>query len=598
MMIRFFLLIAMIAMVPVKAYAQDEWPPVQNDETESPASAAPAEPAEEIVEQPIITANADSNTGEVRWEPTTAVEEVRYLKWPETDKPFSEKITITQSTSQILRFDRPLARVAVSNVDTCDITTLGAQEVLIYCRQSGRINLLVWDMDYQVAIFDVQSTVDTKKIREILENIDPKGIFRIVAYKDTFSVYGSASTNEKVKKIEEAAKNFNDKALSYVKVEKPKQILLEVRFAEIDRRANKDYGLDAEAISRFIVARSFTGETSGGGLDALTFTPRSSVRAVETLDDPDPAFANEFFSYTTNRFRVQSFLRWLAQKNILKLTARPNLIALDGEQANFVVGGESPYITATQTSVNVAFKEFGTKLAFTPAVLDDDMIRLDMRVEVSELDFSSTISLQGTTVPTVIKTTHETVAELKDNETLVVGGLVNQRINRVEKKVPFLGSIPLLDKLFSRLEFERKDIELLIVVTPHIIEPFPNPVKKNLFPPADVLDATSVYVPAYPDLQADIINRMMIQGERYHDFDNFALHRAQEIEAEFVRVKERDNVMDHALRRMAGVRWREEREPFPQIEEPPQGPIAGSTAASDDSFGTQTGATPVLPALN
>lgn len=497
---------------------------------------------------------------------SAGVSDVYHVEWPTEEGEKPKVITIFQSTSQIVRFDRPLARVALSDTSVCDITTLGTQEVLIYCTKPGRINLLAWDANYQVALYDIQAVIQYQNLEQILLGIDPKAELEIVPYGNSLAVYGSSSTVEKAKKMEEAIKSFNPRAISYVRVMNPKQILLEVRFAEIDRRANKEYGLDGELITRFSTYRSFTGEThdgSQGTEDENLFTPRGSVRTQGTLSAPAPSTANEFWDYTTRDFRLSGYLRWLEQKNVLRLIARPNIIALDGQAASFVVGGETPYITATTTSSNVSFKEFGTKLAFTPTIMDNEKIRLQMRVEVSELDFSTTVSLQGTTVPTLVKTTHQTVSELGDNETMVVGGLVNQRINRVEKGVPFLDKIPVLERIFKRTEFERKDVELLILCTPHLIEPFVNPNKKELYPPREALEATSVYVPAYPDLHGDMINRLVVQDERYHDFDGFALKRAKEVENEFVRIKKRDNIMEKALHKFGGIKIQEEIDPIP-----------------------------------
>ncbi|MBI3307005.1 MAG: pilus assembly protein N-terminal domain-containing protein [Candidatus Omnitrophica bacterium] len=466
------------------------------------------------------------------------IKEIRQLKWPQPEDK-TETLTIFRSTSQILRFDRPLKRVAVSNSSVCNLTTLGSQEILLYCPRTGKIDLIVWDSSLQTAVYYIQSVIDYPKLEEILRHIDPKANIKVIPYEGTVAVYGSSETAEKVKQIADATKAFNNRAISYVKIDKPKQILLEVRFAEIDRRASRTFGFDGETISRFIVTRSFTGEAhSGTTVDAdNAFTPRGGAAAIRQLVGPDPAKANAYFSYVNRSALIQGNLKWLVTKNILKLIARPNLIALDGQLANFVVGGETPFITSTVTSANVTFKEFGTKLSFTPNVGDHGVIRLSMKVELSELDFSSTVSLQGTTVPTIIKTSHQTIAELKDNQTLVVGGLINQRINRVEKKFPILGDIPGLDRLFKRLEFSRKDIELLIVVTPHLIEPFDNRQKKDLYPPEEVEKSTGIYVPAYPDDHADRMNRLMVQEEDYNDFDGFEWKRAKELEKEFVTIK-------------------------------------------------------------
>lgn len=548
---------AVLADAQAASDAQDqasgdaEWEALRRE-----ASGASISVAEAVPSQDVIAAGPKKPSD---------ISDVRYIKWPENENVKPESITVIQSNSQILRFDRALSRVAVSNTDVCDITTLGSQEVLLYCTKPGRINLLVWDQSYRIAIYSVQSTIDTSKLREMLEHIDPKAKLDIVPYGNSISIYGYASTNEKVKKIEEAARYYSERAIVYVRVQHPKQILLEVRFAEIDRKASSQYGLDWEAISRFIAVRSFSGETHSGSTEGgATFTPLGRAGSVALLDGPSPSTTNEFFAYSGENFNIQTYLKWLAQRNILKLIARPNLLALDGQTASFVVGGESPYITATTTSSNVEFKEFGTKLGFSPQIMDDEKIRLQMNVEVSELDFSSTVSLQGTTVPTLVKTTHQTVTELSDNQTLVVGGLINQRINKVEKRVPFLGRIPVVERAFSRQEFERKDTELMIVVTPRIVEPFENPVpKKELYQPALVADATSVSTPAYPDLQGDMINRALVQDERYHEFDGFTMKRAKEVEEEFARVKEKDGVMNEVLKKTTGLKIQEKATPFP-----------------------------------
>lgn len=515
---------------------------------------------------------------------TAGVSEIHDIQWPKAEGDKAPVITIFQSTSQILRFDRALARVSVSDTSVCDITTLGTQEVLIYCTKPGRINLLAWDVNYQVALYDIQSVIGYQNLQEILSGIDPEAQLTIIPYGDSLAVHGSASTTEKVKKIEEAIKAYNAKAISYVRVVRPKQILLEVRFAEIDRRATAEKGLDGEYISRFIHSRSFTGEAhSGSTAGGATFKPTDGPFTYSVLDGPGPSIANAFLKYSQNKYTIAGFLRWLESKNILKLTARPNLLAMDGEEASFVVGGETPYAISTQNTIQITFKEFGTKLTFTPTVLDSNQIRLKMNVQVSELDFSNTVSIQGTTVPTIVKTTHQTVAELNDNETMVVGGLINQRINKVDKKIPLLGDIRGLDRLFKRQKFERKDVEILIVVTPRLVQPFPNPMKaKELYPPTEVMEATSLYVPAYPDLHGDMINRVLVQEERYHDFDGFAVKRAKEVEDEFARIKKRETQMEKTLRKLTGINWKEEIDPLPPPPEPE--PVSESELFTDGSL--------------
>ena len=194
-------------------------------------------------------------------------------------------------------------------------------------------------------------------------------------------------------------------------------------------------------------------------------------------------------------------------------------------------------------SKTVEYKEFGTKLVFLPDVLDAGVIRLKVDTEVSELDFSTTVSLQGTTAPTIVKTTHNTVAELKDNDSLVIGGLIFQRINKVEKKFPVLGDIPLVDRFFKKEEFSRRDVELLIVVTPHLIKPFSMGEKKKFYPEKDVMEAIQVFTPPYPDYQGDVINEIITQEEARRIFEKMEKKKAEQIaqEVEKIKVEERNN---------------------------------------------------------
>ena len=463
--------------------------------------------------------------------------DVSYLGWSDHDEVSSGKISIIKGTSQVLRFERTVSRVAISDEEICDVQPLGKHEVLLYAKQPGRINLIVWDDQYSVASYEVQSKLDTSKLEEIIKTIDPKSDVEVVPFEKTVAVYGNVQAVSKIKLIEQAAASFDKGAMVYVKTAESKQILLEVRFAEIDRTSNEDFGVDIEGAYTNFYMRNLTGQTGavsseggdadnifGGNTDTIGYTPTGSNTSFAPLLTPasSDGTANLYGAFVEKDFMIQPFLEWLTQKNVLKIIARPNLVTKDGEEANFLVGGEFPVPIATADRITIDWKKFGTRLTFKPEVLENDLIRLDVKSSVSELDFTNTVTVSGTTVPTVLSRDHKTVAELKNKETLVIGGLLTQRANRVVKKAPFLANIPLLGKLFTKEVFEQKDVELLVVITPHLVKPFETSQTKDYYSPEHVIKATKVLHSAYPDTQGDAIREMIIQDEELEYFDDEA----------------------------------------------------------------------------
>ncbi|MFH1799586.1 MAG: pilus assembly protein N-terminal domain-containing protein [Candidatus Omnitrophota bacterium] len=468
---------------------------------------------------------------------------VRYLQWPSNDVARSDTLYLSKDTSQVLRFDRNIARTAVSNSELCDFTPLSPKEILIYAKKPGLSNLIVWDDKDKIATYDVYSVLDTDKLKDILKSIDPDNFFRVVPFNETLAVYGMTSTAAKLKQIAQAVTSYDAKAVSFVTVKDPKQILLEVRFAEITRNGAEDYGLDLEA---FLTTRNHVASfRSLYGGNALNTDATNLVRPSPFAKQPfgsmvGPAFSDLDSTSSADivatvfgkNFTYAPILEWLQSKNVLKLIARPNLLAKDGEEAKFLVGGEYPVPLQTATAIEIDYKSYGTQLNFTPEILDNNVIRLKVKTEVSELDYANTVTLGGNTVPSIIERKHETVAELKDGETLMVGGMITQRISEVQRKLPILGDLPGLKFLFQRKEYSRGDVELVVIITPHIVSSFELQEKKKFFSPEMVKkleEAVEVYQPGFHDLQGDAINQVIIQGEQRADFAEWRRFRDRAI---------------------------------------------------------------------
>ena len=431
---------------------------------------------------------------------------VRSIPWPLSDAERPIAITIVKNTSQVLRFDRPVARVAVSDPKVCDIATVGEADILVNSKESGVVNLLVWDRQNNVATFTLESILDVDQLSDLLLNIDPTADLKILPFQKSAAIYGTAETASKLKQLGEASKAFDPGVLSFIKLKESKQVLLEVRFAEVDRKLAKDFKIDMFAIFGYFNVSNFTGGTGGSKIAGdSSFSPEGGVTTYSSLPAiPTETVGNLPISYITRSLWLQNWIKWLETKSVLKIIARPNLVAKDGEEAEFKVGGEFPVpFTSTNGSISISYKEFGTTLKFTPEVLDDSLIRLKMEAEVSELDFTTGVTSGGVTVPGLAKRTQRTVAELHENETLIVSGLIFQKLSDAGRKLPYAGDVPFLGKLFSNKEFSHTEQELLVTITPHIIRPVNLEEAKILYDSQKLKESTELLEPPFVEKPKD-----------------------------------------------------------------------------------------------
>jgi pilus assembly protein CpaC len=455
--------------------------------------------------------------------------QVRYLTWPTNDGISGGDEQIISGTSQVFRFDRPVIRAAVSSPDICDIVPISPQEILMHASGVGKTNFIVWDENNRVATYNVQATLDTDNLEKLLNSIDPDASIRIVPFRETVAVYGTTETAQRLQRMQEVTTVFDESAMNFVQVRDPKQILLEVHFAEVNRSDSMDFRIDAEMLSRFINFRTTTGQTGAtdvsdpftvGGVYPNSGVLNHSDYEVFNQNQITQSIANFALTYATGQAYVTPVLRWLETKNVLKLIARPNLIAKDGEEATFLVGGEFAIPVSNDGDISVEYQEFGTKLTFTPEILDRDLMRLKIATEVSELDFTNAVTISNTQVPSLLKREQSTVAELRDGQSLVIGGMITQRVNRILRKMPLISDIPVLGNLFKAENFTRADVELLVVITPHIVKPFETGYSKVFYDPERVHDATKVIYPMYEDTHSDAVHDVILQDEGYAYFDD------------------------------------------------------------------------------
>jgi len=266
------------------------------------------------------------------------------------------------------------------------------------------------------------------------------------------------------------------KVINSMQVGGVQQVMLEVRVAEMNRELVKRLGINATALTpqgfgmtalnqltSMLGGNSFAG-VSGGLTSALTNTLNLSQQATQAV--------NGAFQFQTGNITWSGFVDALQQENVVKVLAKPTLVALNGQEAAFLAGGEFPIpVPQAFGLVTIQFKKFGVGLVFTPNIMDRKHISLSVAPEVSELDFQNALRTQGFIVPAITTRRATTTIELADGQSFAIGGLLRDNVKETINKYPGLGDIPILGALFRSTSFQKNETELLIIVTAHLVKP-------------------------------------------------------------------------------------------------------------------------------
>ena len=359
--------------------------------------------------------------------------------------------------SQTLRVPRPFARIAIGNPKIADVSPVTNTVAYLLGKEIGTTNLTMYDKAGGViAVVDVTVTPDAMGLKQKLAELMPTENMGVQVANDRLILSGTASSAAAAQRAMTIAQAYApDKIINLTSLGSSQQILLEVRFAEMQRGTVKVLGIDSLEFGNRVDG-TFA-RTSGQAV-----APASGVAAPTFLAG---------ISLPGLSFR----LRALENEGLIHTLAQPNIIALSGETANFLAGGEFPVPTGvTQAGqITIEFKQFGVGLAFTPTLLEDGMINLLVAPEVSSLDPVAGIQLNGIRIPGLKVRRARTTLELRDGQTFALAGLIQNDFRDTVNRVPLLGRIPILGALFRSSGFERQETELVILVTPRIVRPVP-----------------------------------------------------------------------------------------------------------------------------
>ncbi|HEX8815513.1 MAG TPA: type II and III secretion system protein family protein [Terriglobales bacterium] len=384
--------------------------------------------------------------------------------------------------SLLINTTERLKRVSVTDPNVADAIVVTPTQILVHGRAAGEVSLLIWDELERSRSFDLRVDVDVTAAAEEEHRVFPDEQIEVTPSRSAIVLSGHVSTEDVAKRagmIAEAyAKNVVN-VLTFGPVG-AQEVLLEVKFAEVDRTAAIQAGINIFSTGAGnTIGATTTGQFGGvSGLGAITDSfPTTSPKPATSTNATVSNLLNLFLFNPD--IHLGAVIQALQQKSVLQILAEPNLIAVNGKEASFLAGGQFPFPVvqpgAGFTAVSIQFKEFGVKLQFTPVIMPNGNIHLKVAPEVSTLDFADALTISGFTVPALSTRKAETEFELRDGQSFVIAGLMDNRVTNLGNKIPGLGDIPIIGALFKSKNDTKSNSELMVLCTVHRISPSDQP---------------------------------------------------------------------------------------------------------------------------
>jgi pilus assembly protein CpaC len=386
-------------------------------------------------------------------------------------------VTIAVGKTEDVRVDAPFSDVTVGDPEVADVAPLTDHTLSILGKKIGTTRVTVYaDGKRQLGIFDIEVSYDVSRLAaEIRSGVGGAGI-RVSSVNGRIMLSGSAPDAATLDKAVTIARQFAPEIINTVRVSAPQQVMLEVRFIEASRQAGRELGIQWNIFNSHLTSN--TGSMRSASLLPITApTSPTNIPAGEVaaglLSGTSP-FGFLLGRVLASGTTIDVLINALEQRGLARSLAEPNLTALSGDTASFLAGGEYPIpVSGTNNSVTVEFKRYGVGLAFTPTVLQGGHINLKIEPEVSQFDVSHSISLGPglPPIPALIVRRASTTIELRDGQSFVIGGLLQNVSKANQEQVPWLGDVPVLGALFASRSFLKDETDLAIIVTPRLVRP-------------------------------------------------------------------------------------------------------------------------------
>jgi pilus assembly protein CpaC len=404
--------------------------------------------------------------------------------WAQTTRSQARDIVLLEGRGELLTFQADINKVAISEPKVADAVVISPRELMVNAKGPGRATLVVWENGANPTRYEIAVTKDTSEWDLFAKSInDTAGTpISVTGTGETIVLSGTVKSIEDSKKLASMAQTRAKTVINLLQAPappEPRQILLRVKFAAIDRVALTQIGFNL-----FSTNPKMIGAVTTEQFASPRFSQLQPVGTGQTVNFSDLL---NLFAFRPD-LNFGATIKALQEKNLLQILAEPNLLALDGKEATFLAGGSFPFpvITTTPTGgatapvITVQFKPFGVKLEFTPSVTPQGSIDLKVAPEVSSLDYANAVTLQGFLIPALSQRRAETEVILKDGESFAIAGLIDNRVIETISKVPGLGDLPVLGKIFRSRSTQKSADELLVVVTPYFVKPLTPEEKAKL----------------------------------------------------------------------------------------------------------------------
>lgn len=402
------------------------------------------------------------------------------------------RVTVTQNKSKTLELPQPFAAVVVGDPKIADALVMSGNIVYLQGKKPGTTNISVFDRNKQlITVIDVNVTIDTQYIaRNIHASLESPGI-RVSGINKQVVLSGMARDASDAERAIAIAKTMAPEidVINAMKVAPSQQVLLKVRYLEVDRNAAREIGVNwfgannggtrgvntglGQLTQGDKTIRDSTGEAVGTTPNGLPVFQTVSTFASGTAGTP---FAVAIASVARQSgVNLDVMISALEKKDLVRSLAEPDLVALSGDTARFHAGGKIPVPTVqgmgANATVTMDYKDYGVELAFVPTVTSNGIINLRIAPSVSQLDYANAVTQQGYRIPALTTRETSTTVELRDGQSFAISGLLQSDATRDISQVPWLGSLPVLGALFRSSSYQHKETELVVIVTPHLVNP-------------------------------------------------------------------------------------------------------------------------------
>lgn len=436
------------------------------------AHAAPLEGAAQAA--PAGTPTQENATPQVSAPPGTATA---------TAAPGVAPLRVMAGKSLLIKTPERLKRVSVTDPTVADAIVVTPMQILVNGLSPGEVSLVIWDEAERSQSFDLRVDVDITAAAEEMHRLFPDERINVSPSRSAIVLSGHVTTEDVAKHAGALASAYSKNVVNVLTFGPvgAEEVLLEVKFMEVDRSAVTQWGtnLFMPGLGNTI-ALSQTGQFGSLSVHntAQTTTTTGGTTTTTTTSTPPVVNITDFLNLFVARTDINfgAVIRALQQRNLLQILAEPNLIAVNGKEASFLAGGEFPFPVAQPSgqglsTITIQFREFGVRLKFTPIIQPNGAIHLRVVPEVSTLDFTNAVTVSGTTVPAISTRKADTEFELQDGQSFVIAGLMDNRVTDVASKIPGLGDIPILGNFFRSKNAQRSKTELMVLCTAHRIAP-------------------------------------------------------------------------------------------------------------------------------